>query len=607
MARTATTSVPTDCFRLRWYRSWLFINEILDAGLDFPNVYPYRAHTVVSEIHTTPSTDWYHPIIMDDEASNANANTSPLDDPMTPRRTTEHNRRRHYHAFAHAKQQGLYKADKSSAGTWDVGVREVCGLLNGVSSYYTTSSCSGRCLLYTGSGGKATNTAASSPSAFTRWAVSHDPIETEYWEKHLGTELSSSSISSHTEDVWIRMEPFLLHVACRSMGAARQLLKAARPVFKNVGVTTWNESRCMVAIWGDEGLDMPLVIQQQSVHSGREEWLTETINDKFRRNQSKLDAFTEAIRNLVTTLMDADDEDAVLEEPSQYLPRHYDIIGDIAVLHTVHGDPSKEELAEQAETILARHPKTVNVVAFRATNLEGPSRVPGNIQILAGPNRTVTTHREYGVACVVDVAATFFSPRMASERFRLCQQQQKKKGGTTGGDVLVLFCGVGVEAFLFAVHAHATTRSVTAVDQNPVAMECASRGLRQLRRNNPDAAAKVHLHTANVMENDGEAWARRTYDRILVPRPKLPAAEEDRRLKESIWTRVLSLANPDCCHVHWYDFCPAHEAPKVGWMQELTPSREVKVQNVANVGSVAHRQIRVCIDLVLLSDNNIGT
>ena len=54
--------------------------------------------------------------------------------------------------------------------------------------------------------------------------------------------------------VFLRFEPFILHVACRSLDSASALMAAARPSFKNVGLTSWVESkgRYIVAIWGDE-------------------------------------------------------------------------------------------------------------------------------------------------------------------------------------------------------------------------------------------------------------------------------------------------------------------------------------------------------------------
>ena len=99
-----------------------------------------------------------------------------------------------------------------------------------------------------------------------------------------------SSDNDDNAPIWLRYEPFILHVMCRSLKAASVLMALAQPSFKNVGLTSWNvgsgstESeelnnntaasssassknqqckgggpRYLVAIWGDEGLlDMPL-------------------------------------------------------------------------------------------------------------------------------------------------------------------------------------------------------------------------------------------------------------------------------------------------------------------------------------------------------------
>eukprot|EP00971_Amphidinium_carterae_P275012 5456808-Amphidinium_carterae.1 len=46
----------------------------------------------------------------------------------------------------------------------------------------------------------------------------------------------------------------------------------SRSVFKNVGLQSWTELKYMVAIWGDEGLDMPLTAPDGSpVFQGNED------------------------------------------------------------------------------------------------------------------------------------------------------------------------------------------------------------------------------------------------------------------------------------------------------------------------------------------------
>ena len=72
--------------------------------------------------------------------------------------------------FTNAKKQCLGKRDKSSAGRLDPGAVAICGILNERDAYYTTSSCAGRCFLYSGRGIKATD-------SFARYRVSHDKID----------------------------------------------------------------------------------------------------------------------------------------------------------------------------------------------------------------------------------------------------------------------------------------------------------------------------------------------------------------------------------------------------------------------------------------------
>jgi len=155
--------------------------------------------------------------------------------------------------FANSKNQCLGKRDKSSAGRIDPKAVEICALINAIPALYTTSSCAGRCFLYTGPGTK--------NHAFRRYRVSHDTIHDakRYFDletldsdptgggdpiptigredfKEGGEAMQDETYvpndSSNDSSIWLRFEPFILHVACRSMEAASQLMNIARPAFK---------------------------------------------------------------------------------------------------------------------------------------------------------------------------------------------------------------------------------------------------------------------------------------------------------------------------------------------------------------------------------------
>ena len=141
--------------------------------------------------------------------------------------------------------------------------------------------------------------------------------------------------------VWLRYEPFILHVMCRSLGASSALMALARPAFKNVGLTSWHDGgdgddnnhgngknnrqckgggpRYLVAIWGDEGLDMPLSLPSspgcglfynpedgESVKNA--EWLAQLVNERHARNWKKIERFVESMRSLEEAPIDSVDE-----------------------------------------------------------------------------------------------------------------------------------------------------------------------------------------------------------------------------------------------------------------------------------------------------------
>ena len=347
-----------------------------------------------------------------------------------PRAKLAHRRRQN---FENSKNQCLGKRDKSSAGRIDPKAVDICGVINDREEYYTTSSCAGRCFLYQGSGIKSTNT-------FRRFRVSHDKIgdaeryfnlgtlaedpsggadpirsigqfehaervrqiqqqnegETEMDATDAATQPQQSNFSEDDPSndglapmIWLRFEPFILHVACRSLAAASALMNAARPAFKNVGLTAWKEelnngsggsnaSKYLVAIWGDEGLDMPLctppnndIGSQQSIpFQGHHTWLSDLVNERHQRNWDKIDRFVQAVRDMPVDVVDDDnalygdeysneinDDNTTIS--TSKMPKSFDVIGDIAVLNTM--PPGDETELEEMGKAMMKKNKAIKV------------------------------------------------------------------------------------------------------------------------------------------------------------------------------------------------------------------------------------------------------
>ncbi len=532
--------------------------------------------------------------------------------------------------FENAKAQCLGKRDKSFAGRIDPHAVEICGLINERDDYYTTSSCAGRCYMYRGSGFKVT-------SNFQRFRISHEKISDparffdlttidvdpsgggdairsigQYDYKEQPSNDGSAELEDTIEDepssgtnddksIWLRFEPFILHVACRSLSAASDLMAAARPAFKNVGLTTWKDSRYLVAIWGDEGLEMPLCTRDGQVLHIDQFWLSELVNGRHERNWSKIERFCQNVRAMPPPVENDEqlDESTVLSNDVQSIPRSFDVIGDVAYLHSI---PEIEP--EKVGNAIMKKNKSIKLVVARKSNLEGTERAPGKegLITIAGAERTplVTTHTEYGIKCVIDLNHTFFSPRMAQERLRICQQVAR------GEHVLVLFAGVGMEAFQIAGRTEAS--SVVTVELNEIAVQCAHRAHRMLERNKAvkcDGAAErlkiVHGDVTEVL--DGQLRDAK-FDRILAPRPKEGAMDGDLGTGDGgeKFLNVIVTHLKEGGECHWYDFVADNEFPTCHRSRTLIErvckrhNLGVELLHVANAGSVAMRQLRVCID-----------
>ena len=150
------------------------------------------------------------------------------------------------------------------------------------------------------------------------------------------------------------------------------------------------------------------------------------------------------------------------------LPTSFDIVGDIAIVRIP--DELREYEAEIAGAIL-RANRSVKVVAAD-DGVKGPLRVR-QVRVLAGLDRTVTVHREFGLTYAVDVAKAYFSPRLGSERMRVAEQVRP------GEVVADLFAGVGPYAILIAKRRQ--PRNIHAFDANPEAFRYLQENVRRNR------------------------------------------------------------------------------------------------------------------------------
>ncbi len=524
-------------------------------------------------------------------------------------------------AFYAQKEQTLLKRDRSSRGRIDPHAVPICALINQRDDFFTLSSCSGRCYLYEGVGNKSANgDTKKGEAAFGRYRVNHELVEDA--ERYFDLSTSATDRTGGADDIpevgqydlfasadddedprmppdsvacepgeiddsattWLRYEAFILHVQCRTLASADALVAAARSAgFKTTGVQNASGKKIIVFVLGDEGLEMPLTDASGNIMDFDRRWLKKLCNERQLRNWDKIKRFEKTVEEMP-------------ERPGA--PRHYDVVGDVAIIHSVDGD---EEVI--GAEILSSN-SAIKVVAVQTKALEGSERsMP--VRIIAGnksrlrDGSLVTTHQEHTIKCVVDLAGVFFSPRMGPERIRLTNCVAR------GENVLVLFAGVGMEGLMIAGRREAAR--VTMVEKNPRAVECQVKGREMLRRNKAvvggsESAKKVEIIEADAMEalTDLE---KDKYHRVICPRPKMAGEDGDLGVGSGgmDFLKALLPVLRDGGEVHWYDFAADWELESglqrtKEAIQGVCGDVEWLWHGKAGSATIAKRQYRVCID-----------
>jgi len=192
--------------------------------------------------------------------------------------------------------------------------------------------------------------------------------------------------------------------------------------------------------------------------------------------------------------------DALSTEQLSRVYSSFDIIGDIAIIkHNNLQNP--EAVAKQIMTI---H-RNIKAVFTPVTRIDGDYRVR-KLRLLAGENKTSTTHKESGCTFRVDVEKCYFSSRLSFEHARIA-------GLVGAGEAVVnMFAGVGCFSILIAKTA--CQSKVYSIDINPIAVEC-------MREN-----VKVNGVSSQVFPLLGDSkeiiqtQLQGVADRVLMPLPE---------------------------------------------------------------------------------------
>ena len=160
----------------------------------------------------------------------------------------------------------------------------LCNFVASTKKFFTSSGCAGRILLIQLPKGENKREA----SFHRRWhrKVSFSETKKALVEKTRGT-------------VWIKMEPFILHMGTDSIDNARKILAVmSRSGVKRGGIIVAKPGKFLVEIHGTQEMAAPLKHGKKTlVHDDYLRYLVKTANSKLEKNYRMLEKFERECRD----------------------------------------------------------------------------------------------------------------------------------------------------------------------------------------------------------------------------------------------------------------------------------------------------------------------
>jgi len=186
-------------------------------------------------------------------------------------------------------------------------------------------------------------------------------------------------------------------------------------------------------------------------------------------------------------------------EMEKFLPSSWDVVGDIILVKIAEEILSYR--SEIAQALLETH-KSIRSV-YRVLKIAGDRRLR-ELEHIGGVERTETVVKEFGVRLHLDVADVYYSPRLATERWRVAEQVGN------GEKILDMFAGVG--PFSLVIFRHSEAGEIHSIDINPAAVRYLEKNISVNKVENVTA----HLGDARIVCKE---FAGQKFDRIIMNLP----------------------------------------------------------------------------------------
>jgi tRNA (guanine37-N1)-methyltransferase len=263
----------------------------------------------------------------------------------------------------------------------------------------------------------------------------------------------------------------------------------------------------------------------------------------------------------------------LLKLPKQYmdeLPTSYDTVGAIILIKL---PKVLFRYNKQIGNALLKSHKNIKTVCL-IKPVSGELRLR-DISIIAGKNQTLTTHTEYGLFFDVDVAATYFSPRLASERKRVASLVRP------GETIVDLFAGVA--PFSIMIARNAQPKRVFAIDKNKEAVALAQKNVKQ--NHVLETVEVIHADARDVKKVISDKA-----DRIIM---NLPFSAH------RFFSTALSIAT-NVCIVHYYDIIQEEDINgRIAALKKIAAKQHYRLSDVVvhKIKSYAPREFYIGLDI----------
>lgn len=277
---------------------------------------------------------------------------------------------------------------------------------------------------------------------------------------------------------------------------------------------------------------------------------------------------------------DYTDKAEVPAEMKDILPSSYDIVGDIALIKLP--EELKGYREEIGEAIMEVHPHLKTVLEDKGVHGEFRIR---EVEHMAGEEETVTTYREHGADFEVDVSEVYFSPRLATERWRVVEK--------VGEDEVIFDMFAGAGPYTVLIGRNKNVERIHSVDLNPKAVHFLKKNV---EKNDLEGVVEVYEADAREVAPKIEC------DRVIM---NLPHTSE-----EFIASALSAVKESGKSMVHYYEIIDEEEREKS--LEELLKKVEkegfdVRVKEKREVRTYSASKVQMAYDLEVEKTSTPGS